>query len=84
VPEPIVIDNGTEFTTRAVDQSTSGSTSPKGSCVSSRRTNGQTNGEWLRRIVQSFHGKFRENAWTGARFLTVEDTRETIEEWSFE
>jgi putative transposase len=56
VPDPIVTDNGTEFTTRAMDRGVQHKVKLRLITPGKPMENG---------CDESFHGKFRENAWTG-------------------
>jgi len=76
LPERIVIDNGTEFTSKALDRWA------------------YENGVTLHFItpgrpmengyIESFHGRFREECLNEHWFLTLDDARETIENWRFD
>ena len=69
----IVIDNGTEFTSKALDQ-----WAYENKVTLHFITPGRPmeNG-----YIESFHGKFREECLNEHWFLTPEDARETIENW---
>ena len=73
LPERIVIDNGTEFTSKALDQ-----WAYENKVVLHFITPGRPmeNG-----YIESFHGKFREECLNEHWFLTLDDARETIESW---
>jgi putative transposase len=73
LPERIVIDNGTEFTSKAVDQ-WAYENKVKLHFITPGRP--MENG-----YIESFHGKFREECLNEHWFLTLDDARETIEEW---
>jgi putative transposase len=73
LPERIVIDNGTEFTSKALDQ-----WAYENKLTLHFITPGRPmeNG-----YIESFHGKFREECLNEHWFLTLDDARETIEAW---
>lgn len=73
LPVRIVIDNGTEFTSRALDQ-----WAYQNKVTLHFITPGRPmeNG-----YIESFHGKFREECLNEHWFLTLDDARETIESW---
>lgn len=73
VPTRIVIDNGTEFTSKALDQ-----WAYQNKVTLHFITPGRPmeNG-----YIESFHGKFREECLNEHWFLTLDDARETIEDW---
>lgn len=73
LPERIVIDNGTEFTSKALDQ-----WAYRNKVALHFITPGRPmeNG-----YIESFHGKFREECLNQHWFLTLEDARQTIEAW---
>ncbi len=73
LPERIVIDNGTEFTSKALDQ-----WAYENKVTLHFITPGRPmeNG-----YIESFHGKFREECLNEHWFLTLDDARETIENW---
>ncbi len=73
LPERIVIDNGTEFTSKAPDQ-----WAYENKLTLHFITPGRPmeNG-----YIESFHGKFREECLNEHWFLTLDDARETIESW---
>jgi putative transposase len=72
-PIRIVIDNGTEFTSKALDQ-----WAYENKVALHFITPGRPmeNG-----YIESFHGKFREECLNEHWFLTLDDARETIESW---
>jgi len=73
LPVRIVIDNGTEFTSRVLDQ-----WAYENKVTLHFITPGRPmeNG-----YIESFHGKFREECLNEHWFLTLDDARETIESW---
>lgn len=73
LPVRIVIDNGTEFTAKALDQ-----WAYENKVTLHFITPGRPmeNG-----YIESFHGKFREECLNEHWFLTLDDARETIEDW---
>ena len=73
LPARIVIDNGTEFTSKALDQ-----WAYENKIALHFITPGRPmeNG-----YIESFHGKFREECLNEHWFLTLDDARETIESW---
>ena len=73
LPVRIVIDHGTEFTSKALDQ-----WSYENKVTLHFITPGRPmeNG-----YIESFHGKFREECLNEHWFLTLDDARETIESW---
>ncbi len=73
LPERIVIDNGTEFTSKALDQ-----WAYENKVTLHFITPGRPmeNG-----YIESFHGKFREECLNEHWFLTLDDARETVEAW---
>ena len=73
LPEQIIVDNGTEFTSKALDQ-----------WAYENRVQLQfiTPGRPMENgYIESFHGKFREECLNEQWFLTLDDARETIENW---
>ena len=73
LPEQIVIDHGTEFTSKAMDQ-WAYEHKVKLHFITPGRP--MENG-----YIESFHGKFREECLNEHWFLTLDDARETIESW---
>lgn len=73
LPGRIVIDHGTEFTSRTLDQ-----WAYENKVALHFITPGRPmeNG-----YIESFHGKFREECLNEHWFLTLDDARETIESW---
>ena len=73
LPVRIVIDHGTEFTSKALDQ-----WAYENKVTLHFITPGRPmeNG-----YIESFHGKFREECLNEHWFLTLDDARETIESW---
>lgn len=73
LPERIVIDNGTEFTSKALDR-----WAYENKVTLHFITPGRPmeNG-----YIESFHGRFREECLNEHWFLTLDDARETIENW---
>lgn len=73
LPVRIVIDNGTEFTSKTLDQ-----WAYENKVTLHFITPGRPmeNG-----YIESFHGKFREECLNEHWFLTLDDARETIEAW---
>jgi putative transposase len=73
LPEQIVIDNGTEFTSKALDQ-----WAYENNVALHFITPGRPmeNG-----YIESFHGRFREECLNEHWFLTLDDAREIIEDW---
>jgi putative transposase len=73
LPERIVIDHGTEFTSKTLDQ---------WAYQQNVRLHFITPGRPMENgYIESFHGKFREECLNEHWFLTLDDARETIEEW---
>jgi putative transposase len=73
LPVRIVIDNGTEFTSKALDQ---------WACENKVALHFITPGRPMENgYIESFHGKFREECLNEHWFLTLDDARETIESW---
>lgn len=73
LPVRIVIDNGTEFTSKALDQ---WAYEHKVTLHFITPGRPMENG-----YIESFHGKFREECLNEHWFLTLDDARETIESW---
>jgi putative transposase len=73
LPLRIVIDNGTEFTSKALDQWAYQNNVSLHFITPGRP---MENG-----YIESFHGKFREECLNEHLFLTLDDARETIESW---
>jgi putative transposase len=73
LPVRIVIDHGTEFTSRALDQWAYANKVTLHFITPGRP---MENG-----YIESFHGKFREECLNEHWFLTLDDARETIEDW---
>jgi putative transposase len=73
MPVRIVIDNGTEFTSKALDQ-----WAYANKVTLHFITPGRPMGNGY---IESFHGKFREECLNEHWFLTLDDARETIESW---
>ena len=73
LPVRIVIDNGTEFTSKALDQWAYENNVTLHFITSGRP---MENG-----YIESFHGKFREECLNEHWSLTLDDARETIESW---
>ena len=73
LPERIVIDHGTEFTSKALDQWAYENRVTLHFITPGRP---MENG-----YIESFHGKFREECLNEHWFLTLDDARETIENW---
>ena len=73
LPERIVIDHGTEFTSKALDQ---WAYQHKVALHFITPGRPMENG-----YIESFHGKFREECLNEHWFLTLDDARETIESW---
>ncbi len=73
LPERIVIDNGTEFTSKALDQWAYANHVTLHFITPGRP---MENG-----YIESFHGKFREECLNQHWFLTLDDARETIQSW---
>jgi putative transposase len=73
LPVRIVIDNGTEFTSKALDR-----WAYENKVTLHFITPGRPmeNG-----YIESFHGRFREECLNEHWFLTLDDARETIEDW---
>jgi putative transposase len=73
LPERIVIDHGTEFTSKALDQ-----WAYENKVTLHFITPGRPmeNG-----YIESFHGRFREECLNEHWFLTLDDARDTIENW---
>lgn len=72
-PESIVIDNGSEFTGKAMDQ---WAFENKIKLDFIRPGKPQENG-----FIESFNGKFRDECLSEHWFLSLEDARQTIEAW---
>jgi putative transposase len=73
LPERIVIDHGTEFTSKTLDQ---------WAYEHHVRLHFITPGRPMENsYIESFHGKFREECLNEHWFLTLDDAGETIEEW---
>jgi putative transposase len=73
LPERIVIDHGTEFTSKALDQ---------WAYEHNLKLHFITPGRPMENgYIESFHGKFREECLNEHWFLTLDDARETIEDW---
>ncbi len=72
-PDSIVIDNGFEFTGKAMDQ---WAFENKIKLDFIRPGKPQENG-----FIESFNGKFRDECLNEHWFLSLEDIRRTIEEW---
>lgn len=73
LPVRIVIDHGTEFTSKALDQWAYDNKVTLHFITPGRP---MENG-----YIESFHGKFREECLNEHWFLTLDDARETIESW---
>jgi putative transposase len=73
LPVRIVIDHGTEFTSKALDQWAYANKVTLHFITPGRP---MENG-----YIESFHGKFREECLNEHWFLTLDDARETIEDW---
>lgn len=73
LPVRIVIDNGTEFTAKALDQWAYENRVTLHFITPGRP---MENG-----YIESFHGKFREECLNEHWFLNLDDARETIESW---
>jgi hypothetical protein len=73
LPERIVIDHGTEFTSKALDQ---WAYEHKVTLHFITPGRPMENG-----YIESFHGKFREECLNEHWLLTLDDARETIEDW---
>lgn len=73
LPVRIVIDHGTEFTSKALDQWAYDNKVTLHFITPGRP---MENG-----YIESFHGKFREECLNEHWFLTLDDARETIETW---
>jgi putative transposase len=73
LPERIVIDNGPEFTSKAMDQWAYGNHVALHFITPGRP---MENG-----FIESFHGRFREECLNEHWFLTLDDARRTIEAW---
>jgi len=73
LPGRIVIDHGTEFTSKALDQ---WAYEHKVALHFITPGRPMENG-----YIESFHGKFREECLNEHWFLTLDDARETIESW---
>jgi putative transposase len=70
-PEQIIVDNGTEFTSKALDQ---------WAYENHVRLHFITPGRPMENgYIESFHGKFRDECLNENWFLTLDDARETIE-----
>jgi putative transposase len=73
LPEKIIVNNGAEFTSKALDQ---------WAYKNQLRLHFITPGRPMENgYLESFHGKFREECLNEHWFLTLEDARETIESW---
>ena len=73
LPVRIVIDNGTEFTSKALDE---------WAYTNNVTLHFITPGRPMENgYIESFHGKFREECLNEHWFLTLDDARETIEDW---
>jgi putative transposase len=73
LPERIVIDNGTEFTSKALD---------RWAYTNNVTLHFITPGRPMENgYIESFHGKFREECLNEHWFLILDDARETIEDW---
>ena len=73
LPVRIVIDHGTEFTSKTLDQ---------WACANKVTLHFITPGRPMENgYIESFHGKFREECLNEHWFLTLDDARETIEDW---
>lgn len=72
-PDSIVVDNGSEFTGKAMDQ---WAFENKIKIEFIRPGKPQENG-----FIESFNGKFRDECLNEHWFLSLEDARRTIEEW---
>jgi putative transposase len=73
LPERIVIDHGTEFTSKVLDQ---------WAYAQKVRLHFITPGRPMENgYIESFHGRFREECLNEHWFLTLNDARETIEAW---
>ena len=73
LPERIVIDHGTEFTSKALDQwAYENKVTLHFITLGRPMENG---------YIESFHGRFREECLNEHWFLTLDDARETIENW---
>jgi putative transposase len=73
LPQRIVVDHGTEFTSKTLDQ-WAYQHQVKLHFITPGRP--MENG-----YIESFHGKFREECLNEHWFLTLDDARETIEDW---
>jgi putative transposase len=73
LPQRIVIDNGTEFTSKTLDL---WAYQNKVTLHFIEPGRPMQNG-----YIESFHGKFREECLNQHWFLTLDDARETIESW---
>jgi putative transposase len=73
LPDRIVIDHGTEFTSKTLDQ---WAYEHKVTLHFITPGRPMENG-----YIESFHGKFREECLNEHWFLTLDDARETIENW---
>lgn len=73
LPVRIIIDHGTEFTSKALDQWAYNNKVTLHFITPGRP---MENG-----YIESFHGKFREECLNEHWFLTLDDARETIESW---
>jgi putative transposase len=73
LPQRIVIDNGSEFTSKTLDQ---WAYQNKVTLHFIEPGRPMQNG-----YIESFHGKFREECLNQHWFLTLDDARETIEDW---
>ena len=73
LPQQIIVDNGAEFTSKALDQ---------WAYENHVRLQFITPGRPMENgYIESFHGKFREECLNEHWFLTLDDARETIESW---
>jgi putative transposase len=71
--EQITVDNGSEFTSKALDQWT---------YENHVRLHFITPGRPMENgYIESFHGKFRDECLNEHWFLTLDDARETVESW---
>lgn len=73
LPKSIVIDNGSEFTGRAMD-TWAFERDVKLDFISPGKPNENA-------FIESFNGRFRDECLNGNWFLSLEDARRTIEEW---
>lgn len=73
LPGQIIVDNGTEFTSKALDQ---------WAYQHQVQLHFITPGRPMENgYIESFHGKFRDECLNEHWFLTLDDARETIESW---